>query len=83
MITKVVSIGDCYTKVYTKRSDLFSGVSMGCLKGKSEVNKKGASFACGKCGALVNKKGHACKPVKFAASKKKSIECKVQTKEKM
>ena len=38
---------------------------MGCLKGESEVKKKDAKFACGKCGAAVKKKSHACKPVKL------------------
>ena len=43
---------------------------MGCLKGESEVKKKTAKFACGKCGAKVEKKGHACKPVKVKGEKK-------------
>ena len=43
---------------------------MGCLKGESEVKKKGAKFECGKCGAKTSKKGHVCKPVEIAESKK-------------
>lgn len=43
---------------------------MGCLKGESEIKKKDAKFACGKCGASVEKKGHACKPVKVKKDKK-------------
>ena len=45
---------------------------MGCLKGESEVKKKEAKFACGKCGAAVKKKGHVCKPVKLKTDEKKS-----------
>lgn len=36
-----------------------------CLKGESEVKKKQAKFACGKCGALSNAKDHLCKPEKL------------------
>ena len=43
---------------------------MDCLKGESEVKKKDAKFACGKCGAKVEKKSHACKPVKVKEVKK-------------
>lgn len=38
---------------------------MGCLRGESEVEKKVAKFACGKCGAAVKKKSHVCQPVKW------------------
>lgn len=44
---------------------------MSCLKGESEVKKKEAKFACGKCGAMVKKKSHVCKPVKAEESAKK------------
>ena len=44
---------------------------MGCLKGESEVKKKGAKFACGKCGARVEKKSHACKPEKLKGAEGK------------
>jgi len=43
---------------------------MGCLKGESEVKKKEASFACGKCGATVKKKSHVCQPVKVKGAGK-------------
>jgi len=43
---------------------------MGCLKGESEVKKKEAKFACGKCGAKVKNKEHVCKPVKLESAKK-------------
>ena len=39
---------------------------MGCHEGKSQVKKKEAKVACGKCGALVKKKDQVCKPVKLA-----------------
>jgi len=41
-----------------------------CLKGESEVKKKAAKFACGKCGALSEDKGHLCKPEKVSKDKK-------------
>jgi len=42
-----------------------------CLKGESEVKKKEAKFACGKCGAKTDKKDHVCKPEKLKEGKKK------------
>lgn len=36
-----------------------------CLKGESEVKKKAATHACGKCGARTDKKDHVCKPEKL------------------
>ena len=42
-----------------------------CLKGESEVKKKDAKFACGKCGARTEKKAHVCKPEKLKGDKKK------------
>ena len=53
---------------------------MGCLKGESEVKKKSAKFACGKCGAAVSKKGHACQPVKIKEEGKESKESKAEKK---
>lgn len=41
-----------------------------CLKGKSEVKKKDATFTCAKCGALSEKKGHLCKAEKLDKSQK-------------
>jgi hypothetical protein len=41
-----------------------------CLKGESEVKKKDAKFACGKCGAKAEKKSHVCKPEKLKSEKK-------------
>jgi len=42
-----------------------------CLKGESEVKKKEAKFACGKCGALSDDKEHLCKPEKLKKDKDK------------
>jgi len=47
-----------------------------CLKGESEVKKKQAKFACGKCGATTDKKDHVCKPEKLKDAKKKKKEKK-------
>ena len=41
-----------------------------CLKGESEVKKKDAKFACGKCGAKAEKKSHVCTPEKLKSEKK-------------
>jgi len=65
-----------YTKYIYQKSEKVPGVEfMDCLKGESEVKKKDAKFACGRCGATVKKKSHVCKPVKVSepgkASKKK------------
>jgi hypothetical protein len=35
-----------------------------CLKGKSEVKEKAATYRCKHCGALTDKKGHLCDPKK-------------------
>jgi hypothetical protein len=37
----------------------------GCLKGKSEANKKDAKFVCKKCGARAKSKDKMCKPQKL------------------
>jgi len=41
-----------------------------CLKGQSEVEKRGARYACEKCGAAAAKKDHLCKPEKLSEDKK-------------
>lgn len=42
---------------------------MSCLKGKSDVKKKDAKYACSKCDACTNKKGDVCKPEKLKPKK--------------
>jgi hypothetical protein len=69
-----------YPKLQKTKNDL--GEKMGCLKGESEAKKKGAKYACGKCGAVVKQKGHACKPVKLDADKKKGSKGKTDKKKK-
>jgi Zn finger protein HypA/HybF involved in hydrogenase expression len=55
-----------------KKAEWPGGHLMGkCLKGDSEVKKKDAKFACGKCGARTDKKAHVCKPEKLKVDKKK------------
>ena len=42
-----------------------------CLKGKSEVDKDEAKYACKKCGARTDNKEHVCKPKKVKKGKDK------------